>query len=176
MVVGKGLGWVTRYMIMRPMTPFSPSPWMSRLLTLGLAGLAAASAVGWALKVQALQTTSAVAADSVGPAAAVDTGLVAKALGASGQPVALGAPAPVLASSRLVLVGVVASGEQGAALIAVDGKPAKPFAVGAKVGDDFVLLSVQARKAVLGSVTSNTSQTDARFTLSMPDFLGKKGL
>ena len=53
------------------------------------------------------------------------------------------------AASRFVLLGVVADTDgQGAALIAVDGKPPRPFRVGAKVADGYVLHSVSARAAI----------------------------
>jgi general secretion pathway protein C len=160
---------------MRSMPLFSPSLWMPRLLTLGLAAVAAASAVAWVLKVQGLQTTAPVAAVTMAPARGVDAAAVAKALGASGALAQTPAAVPVLASSRFVLVGVVASGAQGAALIAVDGKPAKPYAVGSKVGDDFVLLSVQPRKAVLGSASAGAATSDGALTLTMPAIGDKKG-
>jgi general secretion pathway protein C len=68
------------------------------------------------------------------------------------------------------LAGVVAAqNKAGAALIAVDGKAAKPFAVGALVGDEWVLRSVQARQATLvprgGAVDGDTSNA---LVLDMP--------
>jgi general secretion pathway protein C len=64
-----------------------------------------------------------------------------------------GTAAPVASlSSRFVLTGVVADqSHSGAALIAVDGKPPKPFRVGANVDENLVLQSVDSRSAVLGS-------------------------
>jgi general secretion pathway protein C len=109
------------------------------------------------------------------PAARAEPALVAKALGAVTKPVA-DVTAPVLASSRFVLVGVVAHGARGAALIAVDGKLAKPYAVGATVGDDFVLKSVQSRQAVLRSAATSTTQGGSELTLAMPVITDKKGL
>jgi len=41
--------------------------------------------------------------------------------------------------------------ESGAALIAVDGKPAKPYRVGAVVADGLVLQSTQGRRVNLGA-------------------------
>jgi general secretion pathway protein C len=148
---------------------------MPRLLTLGWAAVAAASAVTWVLKVQGLQSTAPVPAVTMAPVGGVDTAMVAKALGASGVFAQTPAAVQVLASSRFVLVGVVASGAGGAALIAVDGKPAKPYPMGSKVGDDFVLLSVQPRKAVLGSAALGAATTDNALTLTMPSIGDKKG-
>jgi general secretion pathway protein C len=49
------------------------------------------------------------------------------------------------------LVGVLDGGPNaGAALIAVDGKPAKPFRVGAVVADGLVLQGTQAKRVSLG--------------------------
>jgi general secretion pathway protein C len=54
-------------------------------------------------------------------------------------------------TGRFVLLGVVAGPSgQGAALISVDGKPARTFRPGAPVGDGLVLQSVLARQAALG--------------------------
>ena len=61
------------------------------------------------------------------------------------------AAAPSLAS-RFQLQGVMAGGPNaGAALIAVDGKAAKPFRVGAVVADGLVLQSAQGRRVTLGA-------------------------
>jgi general secretion pathway protein C len=62
------------------------------------------------------------------------------------------AAVPVVSlSSRFSLVGVVARpSHSGAALISVDGKPAKPFRVGAAVEPGLLLLSVEPRRAALG--------------------------
>ena len=68
------------------------------------------------------------------------------------------AAAPTLAS-RFQLQGVLAGGpDAGAALIAVDGKPAKPYRVGAVVADGWVLQSAQGRRVNLGA-SMNGPQT-----------------
>jgi general secretion pathway protein C len=59
------------------------------------------------------------------------------------------------ADARFQLIGVVSprgggAGNQGLALIAVDGKPAKAYRVGSVVDGQTVLQSVQARGAALG--------------------------
>ena len=74
-------------------------------------------------------------------------------------PVVARAAAPQAeAQSRFRLLGVMApksklvegTGAYGVAVIAVDGKPARAFAVGAKLEDDIVLQSVGLRTASLG--------------------------
>ena len=165
-------------MIMRsmPKTKLTVSPWMSRLLTFCLGALAAASVVAWALKVQGLQSTVSVVPVGVAAAPQAEPAMVARALGALSKPAADGADAeaPVLESSRFVLVGVVASGARGAALIAVDGKPAKPYSVGSTVGDTFVLQSVQAHQAVLGKGAAGSASAQGQVTLAMPLIGDKK--
>ena len=56
----------------------------------------------------------------------------------------------------------------GAALISVDGKPAKPFRVGASVDGRLILQSVQGRRAVLAT----GMDAPAEVTLDLPA-LGK---
>lgn len=94
--------------------------------------------------------------------AAVDTSAIAQLLGAVQAQEAAAAPE---AASRFSLLGVIAdTDQQGAALIAVDGKPPRPFRVGAKVVDGFVLQSVGTRAAMLGA----SLDSDAALTLQLP--------
>ena len=85
---------------------------------------------------------------------ALDAQALARLLGAG--PVAIGAApvAPVASlASRFLLVGVLSGRRSGggAALIAVDGKPAKTFRVGSAVADDLVLQALGPRQAHLGA-------------------------
>ncbi len=124
--------------------------WAARISTFVLAAAVAGSAVYWGLQWSAPTAGVPVLAVDTASAAPVDTAAVAQALGASGAEAPAGAVVPSLAASRFVLTGVVAGrSQQGAALIAVDGKPPKPFAVGARVADDWTLRSVQPRRAAL---------------------------
>jgi general secretion pathway protein C len=118
--------------------------------------LMAASVVYWVLKfVQSTATPANAAVVSMNAAPAVDSLALARGLGGGIVPVASDAPAPKsdINASRFVLTGVVAgqSGRQSIALIAVDGKPARPYRVGAQVTDDVVLQSVQNRQVALAS-------------------------
>jgi len=73
---------------------------------------------------------------------------LARALGASPS----AASPPAGAANRFVLLGVVAGPSgRGAALISVDGKPARPFRPGEVVEGGMVLQSVLARRATLGT-------------------------
>ena len=84
---------------------------------------------------------AAVVPDMSNPAA------LARLLGATPPLLAEPGPGP---SDRFVLSGVIASSVgKGAALIAVDGKPARPFLVGSELAQGYVLVSVSPREALL---------------------------
>ncbi len=126
------------------------SPWGLRLATLALWALAGASAVYWGLRLSAPAAGPAFAPPASAPVAA-DPQALARLLGAN--PVVAATSAVPAAASRFVLLGVLsgtASGG-GAALIAVDGKPAKPYRVGATVEPGLVLQSLGRREARLGA-------------------------
>jgi general secretion pathway protein C len=87
------------------------------------------------------------------PSAIVDPSAVGRLLGyvpqAAGPQVATSAPN---LASRFVLTGVVAGNSRGgAALIAVDGRPPKPFRVGRAIDEGVMLKAVQGRTAVLAA-------------------------
>jgi general secretion pathway protein C len=133
------------------LTP-APAPWIVRGATFALWALAAGSAAYWGLKVSA--SAAPVAAPvapprQVGP---VDPVAVARMLGST--PAAAAPAPPVIAlASRFQLVGVAAGARSGggAAVIAVDGKPARPYRVGSTIEEGLVLQSVRGRQAVIAS-------------------------
>ncbi len=142
-------------MIMRRMAlsvTLRTSVWPARMAALLLSAAAAGSAAYWGLKLSGPASDPSVVAVQV-PDAVLDTSLVARALGgsASGSGVATSADTPVAVaeSARFVLVGVVDQRAGGAALIAVDGKAAKPVVVGAPVADGWHLRAVEGRRATL---------------------------
>lgn len=140
------------------------SAWGVRLATLGLWALAGASVVAWGLRLTA--GSSGPAAPVAAPAAvAPDVQALARLLGAGPAPAQAVAASPSLAS-RFVLQGVLAGTASGggAALIAVDGKPPKPFRVGAAVDDGLVLQSLSRREARLGPAPTG----DSTLTLVVP--------
>ena len=124
------------------------SPWLPRLLTLGVWALVAASAVSWGLRWGGRSHSAPAPAPAAASAPAVDSGVVARLLGSPGV-----LAAAVSAPSRFALVGVVArtASHTGAALITIDGKPAKAFAVGSRVEEGLYLQSVQGRQAGLAA-------------------------
>ena len=140
------------------------SNWTVRGITFLLWAAAAASAVAWGLKLGTPTSSGLVGAAATRPPVQADPAQVAALLGQTqGNAPTAAAAAPV--SSRYSLVGVVADrSQQGAALIAVDGRPARPFRVGHVVDDGLVLQSVQPRRAVLGA----SANGPAVVTLDLP--------
>ncbi len=111
-------------------------------------GAVAFSAVTWGLRWSATDATLSNATLPGQALPEVDTVAAARSLGAA--PVQAAA-VPSLAS-RFQLQGVLTGdASQGAALIAVDGKPAKPYRVGALVAEGLVLQSAQGRRISLGA-------------------------
>jgi general secretion pathway protein C len=144
----------------------SHSKWGVRLGTLALWAAAGASAVFWGLRLSAPAAGNAAPVMVPAPLAP-DAQALARLLGA-GPTMASTVPAaaaPTLAS-RFTLVGVLSGRTSGggAALIAVDGKPAKPYRVGATVEEGLVLQALGPRQAQLGGSAGGA----AVLTLDMP--------
>ncbi|MCY7369933.1 MAG: general secretion pathway protein C [Polaromonas sp.] len=130
-------------------------------LTLLVWALAAASCVYWGLKI-----SSGSGMPSALPVAApappgVDPLLVSRLLGAVEQ----GPQSQPVAASRFSLIGVLGgTAGGGAALIAIDGKPAQPFRAGSQIEEGVFLKSASARQVTLAA----TPGGPATVTLSMP--------
>lgn len=147
--------------------------WTVRLTTFLLWALAAGSAAFWILqnvnagvsgnnpdgtKLTLLTTTWAGRAQEQSL-----TPQVALALGAKNPVAPTAASALAAMQARLQLQGVLAVGtKQGAALISVDGKPAKPYRVGSAIEDGLEVTSVAARSVSIGNSNAAT------FTLELP--------
>ena len=135
--------------------------WGIRLATLVLAALAALSGTYWVLKSTHANSVSAGASSAgfAGP----DPQALARALGGGG--VAAAAGESIAVGTAYVLVGVLADSQRGgAALIAIDGKAAKPYRVGATVDGKLVVQSVVGRRAVLAA----SMDGGAQMTLELP--------
>ena len=133
-----------------------------RAVTFAMAVLAALSATYWVLKStqgHSVSIATPVASSALAPS---DPKAVARALGGGSTAV----PSPAAAGRiPLVLLGVIAEGKRGgAALISVDGKPAKPYLVGAQVDGHLVLQSVAGRRATLATSVNGPAQ----ITLELP--------
>lgn len=118
--------------------------------------LVAGSALFWGLRLTARPLPVPAQAQVAEPAAALQ-GDLGRLLGNDPAPVAEAAAEapPPAADARFVLMGVVnphaaKAAREGLALIAVDGKPARAYRVGAAVENSHVLKSVGARGATLG--------------------------
>ncbi|MEN9905080.1 MAG: hypothetical protein RLZZ555_1645 [Pseudomonadota bacterium] len=138
---------------LRPALATSSAP---RWLAAGLWLLAGLSASYWGARLwgdAGLDPVPAPAAErlEVDPQA-VDRGLGGGALAAPG-------PAPASEASRHQLLGVVRdSGGWGAALIATDGQPARPYRIGASLPDGLLLRELSAREALLGPADGEPTQ------------------
>lgn len=135
----------------------TPASWTVRSATFAVWLLAAASAAYWALKVGtgAARITPPVTTSRA--VAAVDPAAIARLLGSAAPLPAAGAAAAPVATlaSRFMLVGVAAEARsgRGAAVISVDGKPARSYRVGSLLDEGLVLQSVKGRQAVIGQAT-----------------------
>ncbi|MBK6005313.1 general secretion pathway protein C [Ramlibacter ginsenosidimutans] len=133
-----------------------PAAWTVRGASFALWALAGASAVAWGLKLSGNPYAVTVPPSPARQVAAVDPAALARLLG--GTPAATGAPmtAPSLAS-RFQLLGVAAGAHsgRGAAVISVDGKPARSYRVGATLEEGIVLQAVHGREAELGAPGRN---------------------
>ncbi len=132
-----------------------------------LAALAAGSAVYWALQWQDEQSLSLKPTVGITTTAPVDSAKMARLLGADPASRSLAASSAALVAAKYKLWGVIAHGNNGSALIAIDESPAKPYRVGDRVGDNLTLLSVQARSAALAP----SLQASASITLNLPALL-----
>ena len=133
-------------------------------LAAGLLWLAAGLSIGyWVLQAWGRSPVTAVAAVPT-PQPQTDVASVARALGAlpAAQPEAA---APVALASRYRLLGVVSRpGQRGAALIALDGQPPRPYTVGAALEGGLMLQAVDHRSARLGPALKGPATVE----LSLP--------
>jgi general secretion pathway protein C len=138
--------------------------WWLRIATFLLACLATASAAYWTLKWSAPASANSAsgATPSFARAAQTDPQVVARLLGGGQKTVVALVES---AASRFKLMGVVANrAHSGYALISVDGKPARPYQVGAALNESLVLKSVAPRSAALAA----SVDAPASFTLELP--------
>jgi general secretion pathway protein C len=139
-----------------------PAKWLPRVLTFGVWALVAASVVAWSMRWPGKTLVVPPSAPAASSVASADPAAVARLLGSPGMSVALAVAAP----NRFLLAGVVArsASGSGAALIAVDGKPAKAFSVGARIEEGLYLFSVAPRRAALAPSLAGP----ASMTLDLP--------
>jgi general secretion pathway protein C len=140
----------------------SPNRWTLRLFTLLVWLLVGLCAAYWAFKFVTTKSITATAAMSR-PNLEVDSKAIAKMLGATDSVAAK--PSIAAASTKFVLFGLAATAAgRGVALIALDGKPAKPYRVGSLVADDLLLKSISKTGVVLAA----SLQSPDGVTLDLP--------
>ena len=127
---------------------------LARISALVVWAFVAATVVFWGLRLLVRSPAAPASAVAVGESSAVRGDLVRLFGAAPTQVAAAAAPVPE-AASRFRLLGVMAPRRSsgaggGVALIAVDGKPARAYAVGTALDDSLVLKSVSLRSASIG--------------------------
>jgi general secretion pathway protein C len=126
----------------------------TRLWTFAVWALAAGTALYWGLKLF-VAPTPVPPRTPVAAQAAVPRGDLTRLLGVDAPAPVAAAPTEAPPDARFQLIGVLSpksrqAAAEGVALIAVDGKPAKAYRVGAVVEGQTVLQAVGARGAQLG--------------------------
>lgn len=146
----------------------SPATWTVRGATFALWALAAGCAVYWGLQLAGRSGPVNVPASAPRAVAAADPVAIARVLGGTTTAVAASAAPQATLASRLQLVGVAAgaSSGRGAAVISVDGKPARSYRVGSVIEEGIVLLSVRGRQAAIAEQPGGP----AILTLELPAF------
>ena len=132
-----------------------------------MAALVAASATVWGLKLSAPASLTQVASVPPPGLAPSDAQAWVRLLGGqkAGTLPAAEVAATDISSTRFKLMGVVAGlSRHGYALIATDGKAAKPYRVGESVEDGLVLKSVSPRSAEL----ARTLESPGGLTIELP--------
>jgi general secretion pathway protein C len=121
---------------------------LARIVTVLLFAALCAIAAAWAIALLAPRPPVAPAgaiAHTQGPA---DLSAAAQLFGGVPQAVSADALAPAL--SNILVTGVLATTGRGVALLAIDGRPAKPFAVGETVTDGLRVRAITADAVELG--------------------------
>jgi general secretion pathway protein C len=141
----------------------SSNSWTLRLFTLLIWLLVGLCTAYWAFKFATTKTVEATAALAA-PTVVVDSKAIGKLLGATD--VVTAKALNTSASSKFALFGLANSvGGQGVALIALDGKPAKPYRVGSLVADDLILKSISKT----GVVLATSLKSPDGVTLELPE-------
>ena len=82
-----------------------------------------------------------------------------QAQGLFGQVAVVAPQVIVAASSSIKVVGILAAGQKGSAILAIDGKPGKVYMLGDKVDTQLKVISVDGRQVTLGREGSAMRQT-----------------
>ncbi|RPH43195.1 MAG: hypothetical protein EHM87_14515 [Burkholderiales bacterium] len=112
---------------------------LARIASVLLFAALCAIIAGWALQLLAPRAPIAPAGSVAQVQGPTDLSAAGQLFGGVPRPQDAQAQA---APSNIQVTGVLASGERGVALLAIDGRPAKPFAVGEPVSDGMTVRSV----------------------------------
>lgn len=118
--------------------------WSATLLSVGALS---ATCAWWAIQLAAprpLPAPSHPVAQADGPTLGAATRLFGDARADAGAGAAK-------ASENVTVIGILSGGARGSAILSVDGKPAKAYAVGDRLDATMSLLSVDAGRVVVGS-------------------------
>lgn len=141
----------------------SSNSWTLRLFTMLIWLLVGLCAAYWVFKFATTKTIEATAPPAA-PTVLIDSKAIGKLLGATD--IAAVKQINTAASTKFVLFGLANSANgQGYALIAVDGKPAKPYRVGSLVADELVLKSISKTGVLLATSLKATEGV----TLELPE-------
>jgi len=133
-------------MRLRPLSSISPVGWPAWLATVVGFALVCGVLAYWGVQLLAPTSPVAPSAAAQAPSALPDLGRAARLFGAGADAAAAG-PAR---ASNIVVVGVLAAGARGSAILAVDGKPAKAYGVGDRIVDAQRVLLVRPDAVVIG--------------------------
>lgn len=128
----------------RTLTALRPTGWPAWLATCAAFALLCAVIAYWTMLALAPPAVIAPSRAAKEPRALPDLQFVAQLFGV--PPNAGPAVAP---PSNIQVVGIVAAGRRGAAILAVDGKPGKPYAVGERITPSQLLAEVRADRVVI---------------------------
>ena len=112
---------------------------VARLLAVALFAALCAIIAGWALQLLAPRAPIAPGGAVAQGQSGADVALATQLFGGVPRPSTSAAPA---APSNIQVTGVLEAGERGVALLAIDGRPAKPFAVGDTLDGGLRVVSV----------------------------------
>ena len=118
---------------------------LARLASLLLFAALCAICAAWGLQLFSPRSPIAPAGAIAQPAAASDLLQAGQLFGAPPAP----SPSAAAAPSNVQVVGVIAAGPRGVALLSVDGQPAKPFRVGEKVAEGLTVSAVMPDSVAL---------------------------
>jgi general secretion pathway protein C len=84
---------------------------------------------------------------------------LAQAQGLFGQVVSAAPQVVEAAASNIKVIGILAAGQKGSAILTIDGKPGKVYLLGDRVDGQLKLIAVDLRQVTLGQAGNNIRQT-----------------